>query len=98
MTLVPIEEPNLTQLTELDSELSNILQNKEFTQEDKVKLYQTVLSKYIKYEEKVYPDEKKVPENIKVEHRAAKTQQLKQIEKITPKGFFRRQITISKRK
>ena len=72
MTLVPVEEANLTQLTELDSDLSNILKNKELTQEDKVKLYQTVLGKYMKYEEKVYPDEKKVPENIKVKHRAAK--------------------------
>ena len=38
MTLVPVEEANLTQLTELDSDLSNILKNKELTQEDKVKL------------------------------------------------------------
>ena len=86
MTLVPVEEANLTQLTELDSDLSNILKNKELTQEDKVKLYQTVLGKYMKYEEKVYPDEKKVPENIKVKHRAAKTNR-----KNHPKGFFQRQ-------
>ena len=66
MTLVPVEEANLTQLSELDNDLSNILKNKELTQEDKIKLYQTVLGKYMKYEEKV-------PENIKIKQREGKS-------------------------
>jgi len=86
MTLVPVEEANLTQLSELDSDLSNILKNKELTQEDKVKLYQTVLGKYMKYEEKVYPDEKKVPENIKIKHREAKANLKKHPKRIYSKS------------
>jgi len=68
MTLVPVDEANLTQLSELDSDLTNILKNKELTQEDKIKLYQTVLGKYKKYEEKTFPE----VENIKIKHREAK--------------------------
>ena len=56
MTLVPTEEANI-HLSELDSELSNILKNKELTQDDKIKLYLNVLGKYKKFEEKVYPEE-----------------------------------------
>ena len=55
----------------MDADLTNILKNKGLTQEDKIKLYQTVLAKYIKYEEKVYSTEKKI-ENIKEKHREAK--------------------------
>ena len=44
-------------MSELDSELSNILKNKELTQDDKIKLYLNVLGKYKKFEEKVYPEE-----------------------------------------
>ena len=57
MTLVPTEEANIQHLSELDSELSNILKNKELTQDDKIKLYLNVLGKYKKFEEKVYPEE-----------------------------------------
>ena len=38
MTLVPTTEAELTQLSELDSELTNILKNKELNQDDKIKL------------------------------------------------------------
>ena len=68
MTLVPVDEANLTQLSELDSDLTNILKNKELTQEDKIKLYQTMLGKYKKYEEKTFPE----VENVKIKHREAK--------------------------
>jgi hypothetical protein len=47
MTLVPTTEAELHQL----SELTNILKNKELNQDDKIKLYTNVLSKF---EEKVY--------------------------------------------
>ncbi len=46
MTLVPTTEAELTQLSELDSELTNILKNKELNQDDKIKLYTNVLGKY----------------------------------------------------
>ena len=61
MTLVPVDKANLTQF------ITNILKNKELTQEDKIKLYQTVLGKYKKYEEKTFPE----VENIKIKHREA---------------------------
>ena len=48
MTLVPTDEANLNQLTELDTELSNILKNREISQDDKIKLYNNVLGKYMK--------------------------------------------------
>ena len=57
MTLVPTTEVELHQFSELDSELTNILKNKEFNQDDKIKLYTNVLGKYKKFEEKVYPNE-----------------------------------------
>ena len=57
MTLVPTTEAELHQLSELDSELTNILKNKELNQDDKIKLYTNVLGKYKKFEEKVYPNE-----------------------------------------
>ena len=73
MTLVPTDEANLNQLTELDTELSNILKNREISQDDKIKLYNNVLGKYMKFEEKVYPEEKQTKiENIKVVHKRAK--------------------------
>ena len=73
MTLVPTDEANLNQLTELDTELSNILKNREISQDDKIKLYNNVLGKYMKFEEKVYPEEKQMKiENIKVVHKRAK--------------------------
>ena len=65
MTLVPTDEANLNQLTELDTELSNILKNREISQDDKIKLYNNVLGKYMKFEEKVYPEKKQMKiENI----------------------------------
>ena len=67
MTLVPVDEANLTHLGELNSDLTNILKNKELTQEDQIKLYQTVLGKYKKYEEKTIPE----VENIKNKHQEA---------------------------
>jgi hypothetical protein len=42
MTLVPTTEAILHQLSELDSELTNILKNKELNQDDKIKLYTNV--------------------------------------------------------
>ena len=63
MTLVPTTEAELTQLSELDSELTNILKNKELNQDDKIKLYTNVLGKYKKFEEKVYPNENFIPDN-----------------------------------
>ena len=63
MTLVPTTEAELTQLSELDSELTNILKNKELNQDDKIKLYTNVLGKYKKFEEKVYPNENFNPDN-----------------------------------
>ncbi len=39
MILVPTTEAELHQLRELDSELTNILKNKELNQDDKIKLY-----------------------------------------------------------
>ena len=67
MSLVPVDEANLTQLSVLDYNLTNILKNKELTQEDQIKLYQTVLGKYKKYEEKTIPE----VENIKNKHQEA---------------------------
>ena len=73
MTLVPTDEANLNQLTELDTELSNILKNREISQDDKIKLYNNVLGKYMKFEDKVYPEEKQMKiKNIKVVHKRAK--------------------------
>jgi hypothetical protein len=46
MTLVPTTEAELYQLSELDSEITNILKNKELNQDDKIKLYTNVLGKY----------------------------------------------------
>jgi len=92
MTLVPVDEANLTQLSELDADLTNILKNKELTQEDKIKLYQTVLAKYIKYEEKVYPVEKKI-ENIKEKHREAKAN----LKKHPKREFKKRKLNFSKK-
>lgn len=63
MTLVPTTEAELTQLSELDIELTNILKNKELNQDDKIKLYTNVLGKYKKFEEKVYPNENFNPDN-----------------------------------
>jgi len=63
MTLVPTTEAELHQLSELDSELTNILKNKELNQDDKIKLYTNVLGKYKKFEEKVYPNENFMPDN-----------------------------------
>ena len=63
MTLVPTTEAELTQLSEIDSELTNILKNKELNQDDKIKLYTNVLRKYKKFEEKVYPNENFNPDN-----------------------------------
>jgi hypothetical protein len=63
MTLVPTTEAELTQLSELESELTNILKNKELNQDDKIKLYTKVLGKYKKFEEKVYPNENFNPDN-----------------------------------
>ncbi len=63
MTLVPTTEAELAQLSELDSELTNILKNKELNQDDKIKLYTNVLGKYKKFEEKVYPNENFNPDN-----------------------------------
>ncbi len=57
MTLAPTTEAELHQLSELDSEFTNILKNKELNQDDKIKLYTNVLGKYKKFEEKVYPTE-----------------------------------------
>ena len=37
MTLVPTDDVNLNQLTELVTELSNILKNREISQDDKKK-------------------------------------------------------------
>ena len=55
MSLVPFDENHSDEkaLSELDLELSNILKNKELSQDDKMKLYQHVLSKYLKFEEKI---------------------------------------------
>jgi hypothetical protein len=53
MTLVPTTEAELTQLSELDSELTNILKKRELNQDDKIKLYANVFGKYKKFEEKV---------------------------------------------
>jgi hypothetical protein len=64
MTLVPTTEAELHQLSELDSELTNILKNKELNQDDKIKLYTNVLGKYKKFEEKVYPNENFMPDNL----------------------------------
>jgi hypothetical protein len=63
MTLVPTTEAELTQLSELDSELTNILKNKELNQDDTIKLYTNVLGKYKKFEEKDYPNENFNPDN-----------------------------------
>jgi hypothetical protein len=63
MTLVPFTEAELTQLSELDSELTNILKNKELNQDDKIKLYTNVLGKYKIFEEKVFPNEYFNPDN-----------------------------------
>jgi hypothetical protein len=63
MTLVPTTEVELHQFSELDSELTNILKNKELNQDDKNKLYTNVLGKYKKFEEKVYPNENFMPDN-----------------------------------
>jgi hypothetical protein len=40
MTLVPTTEAELHQFSELDSELTNILKNKELNQDDKIKCIQ----------------------------------------------------------
>ncbi len=61
--LVPITEAELHQLSELDSELTNILKNKELNQDDEIKLYTNVLGKYKKFKEKVYPNENFMPDN-----------------------------------
>jgi hypothetical protein len=63
MTLVPTTEAELHQLSEIDSELTNILKNKELNQDDKIKLFTNVLGKYKKFEEKVYPNENFMPDN-----------------------------------
>jgi hypothetical protein len=63
MTLVPTTEAELHQLSELDSELTNILKNKELIQDDKIKLYPNVLGQYKKFEEKVYTNENFMPDN-----------------------------------
>jgi hypothetical protein len=63
MTLVPTTEAELHQLSELGSELTNILKNKELNQDDKIKLYTNILGKYKKFEEKVYPNENFMPDN-----------------------------------
>jgi hypothetical protein len=63
MTLVPTTGAELHQLSELDSELTNILKNKELNQDDKIKLYTNVSGKYKKFEEKVYPKENFMPDN-----------------------------------
>jgi hypothetical protein len=46
MTLVPTTEAELHRLSELDSEITNILKNKELNQDDKIKLYTNVLGKH----------------------------------------------------
>ncbi len=63
MTLVTTTEAELTQLSELDSELTNILKNRELNQDEKIKLYTNVLGKYKKFEEKVYQNENFNPDN-----------------------------------
>ncbi len=61
LTLVPTTEAELTQLSELDSELTNFLKNKELNQDDKIKLYTNVLGKYKKFE-----DQDNLKENLKI--------------------------------
>jgi hypothetical protein len=51
MILLPTTEGELHHLSELDSELTNILKNKELNQDNKIKLYTNLLGKYKKIEE-----------------------------------------------
>ena len=55
MSLVPVEdeEKETEMLSELDNELSNILKNKELNEDDKLKLYNSLLISYQVQEEKI---------------------------------------------
>ena len=55
MSLVPVEdeEKETEMLSELDNELSNILKNKEMNEDDKLKLYNSLLFSYQVQEEKI---------------------------------------------
>ena len=55
MSLVHVEddEKETEMLSELDNELSNILKNKELNEDDKLKLYNSLLISYQVQEEKI---------------------------------------------
>ena len=88
MSLVPVEdeEKETEMLSELDNELSNILKNKELNEDDKLKLYNSLLISYQVQEEKINLNTE--ASNISQEQPARSTElEIKEIktEQIKPK-------------
>jgi hypothetical protein len=96
LTLVPTDEANLTQMNELDTELSNILKNRDITEDDKIKLYSTILGKYKKYEDKTFLEGKPNIENIKIVHKRAKANSLKRPKKVKEKISYSEKVKVLK--
>lgn len=74
MSLVPLNEvkDSIVHLSEIDMDMSNVLNNKELTQDDKIKLYNQLLSKYIHVEDNIekrkdLEQPNMIKENVKIE-------------------------------
>ena len=86
MSLVPVEdeEKETEMLSELDNELSNILKNKELNEDDKLKLYNSLLISYQVQEEKInlnseasFMSKEKPASSTELEIKEIKTKQIK---------------------